>query len=91
MSNQTGRKATKKPTTPVKPVKVRTALQEWAGSCGRGSYSDIAKGMGVCKSFVSRVLSGQRSPSLDTAEKISAALGLSLDEFAKMRRELVSQ
>lgn len=61
----------------------RTALQELVGT---RSYAEIAAGMGVCKSFVSRVLSGQRSPSLDTAEKMAAVLGLSLDQFAALRR-----
>ena len=79
---------------PVKPVsapKARTALQEWAGSAICGSYSEIAKDLGVCKSFVSRVLSGQRNPSLDTAEKMAGIMGLRLDDFARMRRELASK
>ena len=76
---------------PVSAPKARTALQEWAGSAICGSYSEIAKDLGVCKSFVSRVLSGQRNPSLDTAEKMAGVMGLRLDEFARMRRELASK
>ena len=78
-------------TTPTTAPKARTALQEWTATSICGSYSDIAASLGVCKSFVSRVLSGQRNPSLDTAEKMAGIMGLRLDEFAKMRRELASQ
>jgi len=44
--------------------------------------------VGVCKSFISRVLSGERSPSLDTAEVMARTLGLSLDKFAEMRKQV---
>ena len=76
---------------PVSAPKARTALQEWAGSAICGSYSEIAKDLGVCKSFVSRVLSGQRNPSLDTAEKMAGIMGLRLDDFARMRRETATK
>lgn len=69
---------------PAKQAK-RTALQEYVG--GR-SYAEIASAVGVCKSFVSRVLSGERSPSLDKAEQMAKTLGLSLDKFAEMRKQV---
>lgn len=82
------KKTLKKPVNaPVNAPKAKTALQAWVGMGLNGSYSDIAKSLGVCKSFVSRVLSGQRNPSLDTAEKMAGVMGLRLDDFARMRRE----
>ena len=95
MSKQASKKSLSKLSKPVNaPVnapKARTALQEWTATSICGSYSDIAKNLGVCKSFVSRVLSGQRNPSLDTAEKMAGVMGLRLDDFARMRRELASE
>jgi plasmid maintenance system antidote protein VapI len=64
----------------------RTALQLHMGD---RPHTEVAKGLGMSKSLVSRVLSGQRSPSLDTAEKMARVLGLTLDEFVEMRRRVV--
>jgi len=79
----TGTKAKAK----AKPVMVkRTALQLHMGD---RPHTEVAKGLGMSKSLVSRVLSGKRSPSLDTAERMAKVLGLSMDEFVEMRKRVV--
>ena len=83
MTKGTGTKV-KTVKTPAKQAR-RTALQAYVGA---RSYAEIAATVGVCKSFISRVLSGERSPSLDTAEVMAKTLGLSLDKFAEMRKQV---
>lgn len=71
------------PNKTVAKTQYKTALQAHVGD---RPYGDIASAVGVCKSLVSRVLSGNRCPSLEVAERMARVLGLSLDRFAEMRR-----
>lgn len=45
------------------------------------TLSDIARGTGVSLAHVSRVFGAKRRPSVDCASRISAYLGISMDEF----------
>lgn len=47
------------------------------------SRGKIARDTGVSVSHVSRVISKNRRPSIHTTQKLSVALGLSMDEFIK--------
>lgn len=45
------------------------------------NLSAIARLTNVDQGYLSRIFSGQQSPSLKTAEKIAAALGMGLESF----------
>jgi transcriptional regulator with XRE-family HTH domain len=57
------------------PSKVRKAL-------GGFSQAAVARQAGVTDSYMSLVLSGQRTPRLPVAARIARVLGVSLDEFS---------
>lgn len=46
------------------------------------SRGEISRGTGISLSHVSRIYSGQRSPSLETIHKIMAFAGMSLEVVA---------
>ncbi len=48
------------------------------------NLSMIARSQGLRKDYLSRIFSGQRTPSVLTVQKIAAALGLSVDEFLEL-------
>lgn len=45
------------------------------------TQEDLAARLGVHQSFISRIESGEASPSLPLARKIIAELGITLDDF----------
>ncbi len=47
----------------------------------RLSRGQLARTTGYDRSHISRVLSGQRRPSLECARKLAEALGYSIDDF----------
>jgi len=51
---------------------------------GTITLSDVSRSTGVSLSHVSRIMSGQRKPSLDVASKIAAYLGVSIEELMHM-------
>jgi DNA-binding phage protein len=61
------------------PPTLSDQLKEAIALSGR-TYGDIGKASGVSPGLISRFCTGKRSPTLDTAGKIAAALGLRLTE-----------
>ena len=47
------------------------------------SNGDLAKAVGVDRSYVGRILRGEKVPSLEVAGRLARALGLTLDELIK--------
>lgn len=47
------------------------------------NQSAIARAQGLDQSYVSRIFNGQRTPSLQSAQKIAAMLGMTLDQFVE--------
>lgn len=41
----------------------------------------VARGTGLSRTYVSRIFSGQRNPSIDTCARLAAYLGVTIDEF----------
>ncbi len=55
--------------------------------CGKSlNLSELARQIGVSPAHVSFIFAGKRQPSLETAERIAAALGMSFGDFAKSLR-----
>lgn len=48
---------------------------------GTVTLTNIANGTGLSLSMVSRIMAGKRTPSLDSASKIAAYLGISIEEL----------
>jgi transcriptional regulator with XRE-family HTH domain len=57
--------------------KLSQQLRSHLRECGMSPYA-IAKSSGVSQSVLSRFLAGERSPTLDTADKLAQVLGLEL-------------
>lgn len=49
--------------------------------------AEIANGTGISISHISRIFSGNRMPSLDTAHRISRYLGITMDALWSVLRE----
>lgn len=47
------------------------------------SQAELAKQCGVTQQFIQLLERGKRSPSIKTAEKLAAVLGVTLDELVK--------
>lgn len=45
------------------------------------SLGDVARGTGLSRSMVTRVFSGDRRPSVETASKVAGYLGVSMDNL----------
>lgn len=52
-----------------------------------GSISALAEKSGVTNVFLSKIINGHSTPSIDTAVKIANALGLTLDELTAPPKE----
>ena len=65
---------------PPDPPRLRPRLGpiNWPEDVSNG---DIARGTGLSRTLISKIRSGQRTPSLMTAEKIAGYLGMPLSEF----------
>ena len=48
------------------------------------NYSQIARETGLSVSFISRIMRGQRNPSVHNLVKISKAIKINLNELIKM-------
>lgn len=83
------------PSLPSTPVSV-SAVAEQSPSAGPGGFpipmvmqvlhidcslSEIARGTGMTLGHISRIMSGQRMPSLNVASQIAVYLGISVDRF----------
>ena len=45
------------------------------------NLSQLSRDTGYSHSYISRIVSGQREPSLEAARRIYMALGINMDEF----------
>ncbi len=54
------------------------------------SLMGIARGQNIHQSYLSRVFSGERIPSVNHARKLAAALGMGLEEFLEALDERVN-
>ena len=58
-------------------LKLSEQLRGYVRNCGQSVYA-VSQASGVSQSVLSRFLAGERSPTLDTAEKLVEVLGLEL-------------
>lgn len=44
--------------------------------------TELAKALGLSRTYVSQVLSGQRDPALSVARRVAREIGLTVEDFA---------
>jgi len=66
--------------------KLSQQLRSHLRKCGMSTYA-IAKSSGVSESVLSRFLAGERSPTLDTVDKIARVLRLELRRRGKQPKQ----
>jgi transcriptional regulator with XRE-family HTH domain len=64
-------------------TKTPTKKNPLATLVGDKQYSDLAKALGVTRSYICRIMKGNREPSLSIARKLAIALDVSLDTLAE--------
>jgi len=68
----------------MKKNKYAKLLIQLRNSCG-WSQSELARQIGITSAAISQIEKGDRTPSLDVAEKIARAFNISLDDFSNYR------
>jgi transcriptional regulator with XRE-family HTH domain len=51
------------------------------------SQAEIARRLGMSRSYLNKIMQGERNPSLDLARDIATEMGVTLDEFWEIRQE----
>jgi putative transcriptional regulator len=64
----------------VKPTRVTNVVRELRAANGDMTQAELARRVGVTRQTLIAIEQGRYSPSLETAFRIAAALGVKLDE-----------
>lgn len=65
------------------PLSIDPASGSIVANSRRFSRGDISRGTGYTKIHISRIFSGQRRPSLNSANRIAGFLGVTVEVFSQ--------
>ena len=67
---------------------LRNRIADQRAQCGRGiSKADLARAIGVSRSYVTKLESGQARPSVDVMFRLAAYFGCRVDDIFEYERQ----